>query len=376
MKKTLSFLLLVSVFWGHNHVFAQGSAVAYEELQTFLRAEVLEIVSEEEEEIAGTGTLHTIQTVKALIKEGDKIDQVVTFENDLVSLSAGDNIYLSHIKDIDGREFYLLKDIDRGYGLILLLVLFIALLVMFAGWQGVRAASSLFLSILGIVFVLLPSLLAGHDPILMSLLIAGVILALALFGTHGLNALSVIAFGGTSMAVLLTGGLAWFFVNYLHLTGYGDDASVYLTFATDGRLDLVGLLIGSIIIGVLGVLDDIAITQASVVRELKAANNKFKATELYQRALKVGRDHVGSLVNTLALAYVAAALPLVLLFSTSEAPLYFTLNQEVIAAELARIMIGSIGLILAVPFTTGLAAWWFADKVVLADTGSHHHHHH
>lgn len=369
--KTL--LLLTVLFSGLCPLLLQAQTT-YEELQAIVPAKVLDITAEKSALIAGTDVVADVQTVKAIVLDGDKKDQVVTFENDLIKLEVGDKVYISHIKDINGREFYLLKDVDRGSGLIWLALIFVFLLVVFAGWQGIRAVSSLFLSILGIVFVLLPALLAGYDPILMSLLIAGVILALALFGTHGVTALSTIAFGGTVLAVVITSGLAWFFVHYMHLTGYGSDAAVHLTFATSGKLDLVGLLIGSIIIGVLGVLDDISITQASVVQELKAANNDLTWSELYKRALKVGRDHVGSLVNTLALAYVAAALPLVLLFSTSQSPLYFTLNQEVIAAELARIMIGSIGLILAVPFTTALAAWWFSDRVVLPGSVTHHHH--
>ncbi len=210
----------------------------------------------------------------------------------------------------------------------------------------------------------------------MSLLISGVILALALFGTHGFTALSSIAYFGTVSAVLITSALAWWFVGALRLSGYGSDASVYLNFATRGELDLTGLLLGSIIIGVLGVLDDISITQASVVCQLRLANASLSVIELYKRAIKVGRDHVGSLVNTLALAYVGAALPLVLLFSTSESPLYFTLNQEVIAAELARILIGSIGLILAVPLTTAIAAWWFGNREVHDLEGGHHGHYH
>lgn len=126
----------------------------------------------------------------------------------------------------------------------------------------------------------------------------------------------------------------------------------------------------------LGVLDDVSITQASVVQELKGANNSLSVYELYQRSIRVGRDHVGSLVNTLALAYVGAALPLVLLFATSTAPLGFTLNQEVIAAELARIIVGSIGIILAVPLTTLAAAWWFGTRGVHdIDSRSNHHHH-
>ena len=161
------------------------------------------------------------------------------------------------------------------------------------------------------------------------------------------------------------------------LTGFGADASVALNFATEGQLDFAGLLLGSIIIGMLGVLDDVAITQSSVVLQLKAANQALGSTELYRRAIIVGRDHVSSLVNTLAFAYVGAALPMVLLFSVSEASVLVTLNREIIAAELVRILVGSIGLIMAVPLTTALAAWWFAGHIVdeqpLSSCGHHHH---
>lgn len=377
-KKFWLVMMMVVCVVGSSAFFFSVSKPAtaqsvYEEVQAIVKAEVVDVTNEREERIMGTDAVATVQTVRAKMSEGELAGEVVTFENDLIMLKAGDKIYLSHIKDIDGREIFLLKDVDRGNGLLILLALFVVLLFAFARWQGARALLSLFLSILGIVFILLPALLAGYDPILMSLLIAGVILALALFGTHGFNSLSTIAFLGTFVAVLATSGIAWIFVNVLRLSGYGSDASVYLNFATRGELDLAGLLLGSIIIGVLGVLDDISITQASVVGELRRANVALSAMELYHRAIKVGRDHVGSLVNTLALAYVGAALPLVLLFSTSEAPLYFTLNQEIIAAELARILIGSIGLILAVPLTTAIAAWWFAGRGV--DKNLHLHRH-
>lgn len=348
---------------------------AYEEIQDTIRAEVEEIVSERVERIMGTDANTVVQTVNARILEGEQKNEIVTFENDLVQLKARDSIFLSHVRDMNGLDIYILQDVDRGWHLAMLFILFVGLLLWFAGWQGGRALVSLLLSILGIVFVLLPALLAGYDPILMSLLISGVILALALFGTHGVSALSTIAYLGTVAAVLVTSAVAWWFVGALRLSGYGSDASVYLNFATRGELDLAGLLLGSIIIGVLGVLDDISITQASVVRELRAANKNLSPTELYQRAIRVGRDHVGSLVNTLALAYVGAALPLVLLFSTSAAPLYFTLNQEVVASELARILVGSIGLILTVPVTTAIAAWWFGSREVEAGGHDHHHHH-
>lgn len=373
MRNIFASLFLASLLLIPSLTVAQST---YEEVQAILKARVVEVSSQRTEQIMGTEAMTTVQTVKAELLEGDKKGEVVSFDNDLIMLKADDRIYLTHVRDIDGREVFILKDVDRGNGLLILFGLFVVLLLLFAGWHGARALGSLLLSILGIVFILLPALLSGHDPILMSLLISAVILALALFGTHGLNALSSIAFGGTIMAVLATSALAGVFVSWLRLSGYGSDASVYLNFATEGQIDLAGLLLGSIIIGVLGVLDDISITQASVVRELKAANNSLSAVDLYHRALRVGRDHVGSLVNTLALAYVGAALPLVLLFSTSNAPVYFTMNQEVMAAELVRILIGSIGLILTVPITTAIAAWWYGQRVVLDTEGEGHYHHH
>jgi len=209
------------------------------------------------------------------------------------------------------------------------------------------------------------------------LCIAGAILAVVLFGTHGFNPRSTTAFVGTFLAVCCTCAIAAVFVHAMRLTGFGTEASVYLNFSTGGSLDFAGLLLGSIIIGILGVLDDVSITQASVVQELKAANNKLGLKELYSRAIRVGRDHVGSLVNTLALAYVGVALPLVMLFSYADSAAYLSFNQEVVAAELVRIFVGSIGLILAVPLTTLIAAWWFdTHDVDENDLPSHIHHHH
>ncbi len=359
--------------------FAPGVSAqeAYEELQAIVKAEVIAIENERIEKIYGTDASTTVQTVRAVIKAGVEVDEEVTFENDMVMLAAGDEIYLSHVRDIDGREIYLLKDVNRQSGLLWLAVLFVGLLLVFARGQGLRALFSLGLSIAAILWLLVPALLAGYDPVLASLLISGVILAVVLFGTHGFNALSTTAFLGTFLAVIFTSIVAWIFVGGMRLNGFGSDASVYLNFATNGSLDFAGLLLGSIIIGILGVLDDVAITQASVVQQLKSANQNFKVLDLYYRGLKVGRDHVGSLINTLALAYVGASLPLVLLFSTSEAPLLFTLNQEVVASEIARIIVGSVGLILAVPFTTFIAAWWFGNhKVDDTHVSSHGHHHH
>lgn len=349
----------------------------HEDLKEIVEAEVLSIVSESERDIFGTDTSVPVQEVEVRLDSGSRTGEVVVFENELTPLAVGDAVYLNYVEKIDGTEYFLFKDFKRQTQLYVLGLLFAILLIIFAGRQGVLALLSLALSIAAILFLLVPALLNGYDPALSSLGIAAVVLALVLFITHGINPRSITAFLGTMSAVLVTCLTAWFWVGSLRLTGFGHDTAVYLNFSTNGTLDFPGLLLGSIIIGILGVLDDVSITQASVVQELRRANESLGLWELYQRAIRVGRDHVGSLVNTLALAYVGVSLPLVLLFANADAEWYFTINQEIVAAELVRIIIGSIGLILAVPFTTLIAAWYFSSHPVdTEDVSSHGHGHH
>jgi len=350
----------------------------HQELQETVRAEVLEIVEQYDRDILGTGATTTVQELRAKLLSGSKEGEVVRFENDLMVLEVGDKIFVNRLIAIDGEEYYTFKDIERRPQLLILAIVLAVLVVVFARWQGLRALMSLALSALAIIFLLVPALLAGYDPALASFAIAAVILALTLFLTHGFGVYVRIAYFGTMAAVAVTCLVAWISVSWLHLTGFSADASVYLNFATGGQLDLAGLLLGGIIIGLLGVLDDVSITQASVVQELRRANPTLGTRSLYERGVKVGRDHVGSLVNTLALAYVGTALPLVLLYAQSQAPFLDILNQEVVAAELVRIIVGSIGLVLAVPFTTLVAAYYFSRHEIdnsLSSSHSHHHHH-
>lgn len=355
--------------------FGSSAQTLHQEVQEQVAAEVLEIVSETERDITGTDAKALVQTVRAEVKEGEKAGQVVRFESELTTLKPGDKIFINRMVTIGGEEFISYADYERRPTLALMAVAFVVMLLIFSGWQGVRALLSLGGSVAAIFFLLVPALLAGYNPVWASVTIAGAILALVLFGTHGINPRSVIAFVGTFSAVIITGLIALLSVGTMRLSGFSSDASVYLNFATNGSLDLSGLLLGSIIIGILGVLDDVSITQASVVQELKAANPLFKFKDLYQRAIKVGRDHIGSLVNTLALAYVGVSLPLILLYAKTDSSVWQTLNQEVVAAELIRIIVGSIGLILAVPATTAVAAYFFHSHEVDENEDSSHHGH-
>ncbi len=351
----------------------------HQDLQETVKAKVLEVVEQSDRQITGTDATTTVQTLRIELLEGQKSGEVVSLDNDIMVLEVGDTIFVNRLVAIDETEYFTFKDIERRPQLFVMGLLMVSLVLLFAGWQGMRALVSLGISIAAIIFLLVPALLAGYEPALASLLIAGVILGVSLFLTHGFKPRVFIAFVGTFSAVGVTCLVAWLSVDWLRLTGFGSDASVYLNFSTGGTLDIAGLLLGSIIIGLLGVLDDVSITQASVVQELRGANTTLSPFELYKRAINVGRDHVGSLVNTLALAYLGTALPLVMFYARANADFWQSINQEIIAAEILRIIIGSIGLILAVPFTTMVAAWYFGNRPASKEEGhghSHGHHHH
>ncbi len=359
--------------------FLPTAVVAQEVHQDFeerVQATVLSVEDSYERTITGTGASTTVQELRIKLLEGEKAGEIVDLTSEMVVLSVGDTIYVNRVINISGNEYITFADFERRSVLFFVAALFIVMLLAFSGWQGVRAILSLMGSIGAIFFLLIPALLAGYDPALTSVGIAAIIMCFVLFGTHGINPRTIIAFVGTYSAVAITGVIAYFSVDLMRLTGFNSDASVYLNFATNGQLDLAGLLLGGIIIGILGVLDDVSITQASVVQELKRANNELKFLDLYQRAIRVGKDHIGSLVNTLALAYVGVSLPLILLYAKSESSFMLSLNQEVIASEIIRIIIGSIGLILAVPLTTLAASWWFNNHSVDGEEVATHCHSH
>jgi len=327
----------------------------HNDYQGTFHGKVVEIVDEEIREIPGTGTEHLFQTIRAKVLDGPKEGEIITIENDYLELDKGDKFYFNYNIYIDGRESYGITNIDRKGSLLLLTFIFIGIIIAFGRWQGVRSLVALAGSFLAIIFILLPGILNGWNPLLASFLVAGGILFLAIFFTHGFNRESTVAYAGTMIAVVLAGLFAVFAVHITDLSGFASDETVYLNFNTGGTLNFTALLLGAFIIGFLGVLDDIAVTQAAVVSELFNSNPNMKRKEVYKRAMRVGREHVGALVNTLVLAYTGASLPLLLYFKIGPASFTTTINLEIFATEIVRIIVGSTGLILTVPIVTFLA---------------------
>ena len=365
--------LMALFFCGAFFVAAQE---IHQDLEEVLKAEVVEIVREEERMVPGTDTPTTVQTIRARVTEGAREGEVIEFENDFIVLTEGQRFYLNHLAFIDGGEMYMVRDVDRTRGIIALLCLFAGAVVLLGGMQGVRSLLSLIVSFAVIVWALFPLLLAGYSPIAVSIVLGSLILALALFLTHGVSLRSLAAWLGASLSIVITGLVAYFGTELLSLSGFFSDETVYLNLNTNGLLDFKGLLLGGIIIGVLGVLDDIAVTQVAVVAELHATDPTLTPQELFARALRVGREHVSALVNTIVLAYAGVALPLLLFFAHTQSSLLDVLNNEIFATEIVRTIAGSIGLIATVPIATALAVF-FAQRTNLVSPGekAHTHHH-
>jgi uncharacterized membrane protein len=372
---------LQSVFW-YLLLFAivfpapLQSQTVNNDLQGTYRGKVIEVVSSEERTVPGTQTATPVQTIDVEVLNGPFDGDIITIENDFLALDTGDRFYFNYNVYIDGSESYAVTNIDRRGPLMVFVALFALAVIALGGWQGVRSLIALGVSFLAIFYVLLPGLLAGYSPLLLSFLVAAGILFGAIFFTHGFNRESFVAYGGTMLAVGLTGILAIIAVSASSLTGFASDESVYLNFNTDGVLDFTGLLLGAIIVGVLGVLDDIAVTQAAVVAELYSSNKSLSLREVYRRALRVGREHVGALVNTLVLAYAGASLPLLMYFYLAPVGFWSLINSELFATEIIRAVVGSIGLILTVPIVTGLAVWYLKDYESKHSHGHSHGHGH
>ncbi|MCF7835586.1 MAG: YibE/F family protein, partial [Candidatus Marinimicrobia bacterium] len=289
----------------------------FEHSEEILKAKVLEIIEQGEREIYGTNTNTFYQILSVEILEGNRKGSVVEIENDYILFQQGEKFFLKHITDASS-DTYIVYDADRNFALYFFIILFVLVVVAFGGKQGFRSLLSLIGSLLIIAYLFLPGILAGFSPLLISIIFSVFILIFSIFLTHGLNKKSTVAILGAGVSIIFTGLLAKFAIYLSILTGFASDASVYLNFVTEGGLNFEGLLLGAIIIGVLGILDDVAITQSSCVCEIEKLSPNLSKKEVYRKALNVGKDHVGALINTLALAYVGAMLPLLLLFYHSE----------------------------------------------------------
>jgi uncharacterized membrane protein len=350
-------------FSGIVHAQSEGAFVA--DKQIVVKAQVLEIIKEEAAFLPGTNTKHDYQELKIKIIDGDEKGKTLTIENDYQNLKLDEIFYLKQtLSSLSNESNYSVYEPYRMPQILFLVGLFLVAILIFGGIQGIRGVISLFGSLLIIFYVLLPGILNGASPLFVTIGVSSLIIIVGSYITHGFNKMTSSAVIGMLITVSFTGLLAYWSVYFTRLSGFGSEEVVYLNMGTNGGIDAMGLLLAGIIIGLLGILYDVAISQATAVEELfRVATSDVSNSVIYKRAIRMGREHIGALVNTLAIAYVGVALPLLLLlFQSPVESMWVTVNREIFSAEIVRVMVGSIGLILAVPITTLVSIWLLKKK--------------
>ncbi len=369
---TVSMLLLSGVLF----VSAQ-SGVLMTDVEVFAKAKVQSVSKSSTTTIPGFDTASLSQMVTIKVLNGTEAGKVATFKNDYIQLKEGEIVYVRHLTShVDGIETWSVADPYRLDVMLWLVITFIVLIFIFGGIQGVRGLASLVGSIGLIFYVLIPGIYGGYSAVLVSIGVASLIIIVGSYVTHGFNRTTSSAVLGMIATVIVTGIGAYYVVDAAQLSGYSSEESMFLNLNARGAIDMVGLLFGGIMIGLLGVLYDSAIGQAVAIEELYRAGKHLTRGEVYKRGIRIGREHIGALVNTLAIAYVGASLPLFLLIQNATTGVLFIINSETFATEIVRILVGSIGLVLAVPITTLIASYMLHGRVTDSGSGGHNQHTH
>ncbi|MEA3249625.1 MAG: YibE/F family protein [Patescibacteria group bacterium] len=328
----------------------------------FMLGRILEITDEGIEDLGG-GFTQPYRTVRLEILNGPEkgVEREMTQYGDNVSaegggLSPGDKVVVGR-SPAAGEEGWFILDNYRIPAAALVFLVFLVLAVIFGRLKGITATIGLLFSVGVLALYVVPSILDGKNPLIVSLIGALAIAVFSLFLAHGFNRRTGIALLATLATLAIAAVLAVAFVSLARLTGFGSEEAFYLKLGL-GEINLRGLLLGGIILGALGVLDDITTTQVAAVDQIRKANPKLSVRELYRRGNSVGVEHIASMINTLALAYLGASLPLFLLFAANRyQPFWVILNSQIIMEEVIRTLVGSSALICAVPISTLLAAY-------------------
>jgi len=338
--------------------------------QETMTARVVEVLQTGTIDLGG-GATQPYQRLLLHVESGSLAGQGIVVEEGTVNVVSqerlfrpGDRVYLERLTGPDGDRFFI-SDFVRTGSLLWIVALFMGLVVLVGRGKGLRSLVGTAWSLLVILTFVVPQILAGRDPVVVSIAGSALLLAVSTYLVYGWNPKAHAAVAGMMSSLVLTGLLAALFVRWTRLTGLGAEESGYLVLELGPGVDLRGLVLGGIIIGSLGVLDDICVGQASAIFELVNANRDLSWKDLFRHSLNIGRDHIAAMVNTLLLAYVGASMPLMLVFTIYQESLWRRINREPIAEEVVRTLVGSMGLVLAVPITgliASLLAHWAAQR--------------
>lgn len=376
-------IIVASAFLTPAVVSAEVPNEGRAESQT-LRAEVVEIVEEGENELGPI--IQPYQILMVELKEGERSGERVEVEVGVIDLNTTDNLYepgddvfvsYTPATQEGQEEMFIITDRVRTTPMVVLAVMFAVAIIALGRWKGVRAILGLGFTFAVIIWFMIPRILDGANPVTISVFAAIFIFMFTLYIVHGISRMTTAAVMGTSVSLMITGLLAFIWVRLSSLTGLASDEAAFIQVMVGGEgINMQGLLLGGIIIGALGVLDDVTVSQSSTVFELRKANPNLSASQLFASGINVGRDHIAATVNTLVLAYAGVALPIMILFTQVDEPVLHILNREILAEEIVRTLVGSLGLICAVPLTTAIASYMAVRSKPEEIEEYHHGHHH
>lgn len=357
-----TFLLL---FFSSANIISASDLVSKD---VFKKAEVLQILDEGVKKFESFGEQYEnpYQIAQVKIIAGEDRNEVLTVshtgmsETTFQKVKVGQHIVINQVETAEGMQYQIIDRL-RTSELILIGIFFLLLVILLSRWKGVGSILGMIFSLFVILRFIIPQILAGKDPLTVSILGAIAILVTSIYLAHGFSKQTTIAVISTSITLIITGMLSVYFVKLTSLSGISSEDTTSLLFGgPTATINYKGLLLGGMIIGFLGVLDDITTGMSAIVFELKKVNNKLKFSELLKSSLNVGIEHISSLVNTLVLAYAGASLPifLLLVLNPQGHPVWFMINSEFIAEEIVRTLVGSIGLLFAVPITAAMASYY------------------
>ncbi len=336
---------------------------------SYYRAKVTAITEEGEKEVE-PGLWQMYQIIELEIINGDEKGKKILIDHggsfaitEGQKVRTGEYLVIAKTPDLPGsRSVYYVIDKYRINGLALVIAIFFATAIYFGRKRGVSAIIGLFFTVLAIFYYIIPQILQGGNPLLICIAGAIPILLVSLYISHGFSRRTSIAVISGFIVLGLAVVIDLVFVYVTKLAGNGTEEAFYLQFGAV-NLNLRGVLLGGIIIGVLGVLDDITTAQSAAIEEISKADQSLSFSELYFRGMSIGREHIASLINTLVLAYVGVSFPFLLLYASQKTQaLWMTFNSSFVAEEIVRTLVGSTALVLAVPITTVIAAWVYGKK--------------
>jgi len=351
---------------------AENQSLSSEEpTEDNFKAKVKKVIEEKEVDYGERGkTIY--QKLELIGLEGDYKDktfQSVDEEENVIfskrQYKEGDKVIVSHIHNIYGEDKYFVIDYYRIPSLYILAIIFVVLVLLINRFTGLRSLLGLTITILVILFFIIPQIVKGQEPLLIAVIGSVIILIATTYLIYGFNKKSHIAILSIAVCLIIAGIFSLIFTNVSKLTGFAEEETIYLVGVQGININMKGLLLAGVLIVVLGVIDDVVIAQISTVKEIIGTKNDLSRREIYKKAMRVGVDHTSSMVNTLFLAYAGASLSLLVLFSLKdETGLSWQeiLNSEFLATEIVRTLIGSIAIAVSVPIATILATYFFKPQ--------------